>query len=129
MEKGIIILSDYNGFPRKSKRQADGLLRAILEKEKVDSQYQICISPELSAYCRKRFRGLNYPRILQIAKSGKIVGKKPPTEKTREWRYLLQGWSSGRKRKEKFELVLSFESKQTVVFITAYPLKRSRWKK
>ena len=126
MKKGIIIFSDYNGLPQKSKRQADSLLREILENEKVDPQYQIRISPELSAYCREGFRGLNYTRVLQIAKSGKIVGKEPPTEKTREWRYLLQGWSAGRKRREIFELVLSFESIKAVVFITAYPLKRRR---
>ena len=129
MEKDIIILSDYNGLPQKSKRQADNLLREILGNEKVDPQYQIRVGPELNAYCRKRFRGLNYPRVLQIAKSSKIVGKEPPTEKTREWRYLLRGWSSGTTRKEKFELVLSFESKKVVVFITAYPLKRRRCKK
>lgn len=48
MRKGIIILSDYNGLPQKSKRQVDNLLREILEKEKGDPQYQIRISPNLA---------------------------------------------------------------------------------
>lgn len=124
MAKGVMILSDYDGLPEKSKKQAEKLLERILEKEREEPEYRIRFSPKLNDHCRRGYRGLNYVKIFKIARSGKIVGKEPPTDETREWRYLLQGLSAGQKRMERFELVFSFENEKTVVFITCYPKKK-----
>lgn len=124
MVKDVVILSDYDGLPQQSKAQAGKLLLKILEMERIDPGYRIRFSPELTAYCRRGFRGLSYLRVLKIAKSGNVVRKEPPTTATREWRYILRGLSAGKKEKSRFELVFSFEDENSVVFITCYPVKR-----
>ena len=124
MTNGAVILSGYDGLPEQSKEQAEGLFKWIVERERTNSQYRVRFSPELSNYCRRGYRGLNYQRILAIARSGAVIDKKPPTEKTRQWRYILQGASAGKIYREKFMLIFSFESERSVVLITCYPVKK-----
>ncbi|MCX6340203.1 MAG: hypothetical protein NTX71_09860 [Candidatus Aureabacteria bacterium] len=124
MAHRTVILSDYDGLPEQSKAQAEKFLKKILEQERNNSQYRIRFSPELNGYCRRGYRGLNYQRILAIARSGTVIGKEAPTEKTREWRYILWGSSAGKRFKERCMLIFSLESEKSVVFITCYPIKR-----
>lgn len=119
-----MLLSDYDGLPEKSQGQAEKLLKQIIDKERSDSNYRLRFSPELNACCRRGYRGLNYKRILNVAKSGKVVRKEPPTQKTNEWRYVLRGTSAGKTHRKTMELVFAFEDERRVVFITAYPFKK-----
>lgn len=122
MTNGAVILCGYDGLPEQSKEEAERLFKKIVEGERANPQYRLRFSPELSSYCRLGYRGLNYQRVLAIARSGAVIGKRPPTEKTREWRYMLRGTSAGKRYREKFVLIFSFESERSAALITCYPV-------
>ena len=124
MAQDVVLLSGYDGLPEMSKTRAEKQLKQIVGKERSDPNYRVRFSPELADYCRRGYRRLNYKRILNLAKSGKVARREPPTQKTNEWRYVLRGISAGKTRRETMELVFAFEGKKMVVFITAYPFKK-----